>query len=141
MRVLVVIHSRENTKLIRKGNVIIELLCGSAVNNNYIIMQMLNIDLSTNYATGRREAGSRVCVCVCVCVCVWRVRGAKHRVESSSSQWRIHREETEITKEMQEKRKYQGQSQATAEGTGGAACRGFVPGKRPRGWRGESRGN
>jgi hypothetical protein len=68
MRVLVVIHSRENTKLIRKGNVIIELLCGSAVNNNYIIMQMLNIDLSTNYATGRREAGSRVCVCVCVCV-------------------------------------------------------------------------
>lgn len=55
----------------RTGNAITERLGGSAVNNNYIIMQMLNIDLTTNYATGRRAVGGSVCV---------RARaGAKHR--------------------------------------------------------------
>lgn len=49
-----------------------KLLCASAVNNNYIIMQMMNIDITTNYTTGRRGRSS-VCVCMCVyveCVCV-----------------------------------------------------------------------
>ena len=61
MKMLVVIHSRENRESIRKGNAIIELLCGSAVHNNYIMMEMLNIDRTTNYAIGSMGAGA-VCV-------------------------------------------------------------------------------
>ena len=38
METLVVIHSRENREALRKGNATLKLLCGSAVNNNYIIM-------------------------------------------------------------------------------------------------------
>lgn len=88
METLVVINSGENWETIRKGNAILKLLCGSAVNNNYIIMQMLNIDLATNYAIGSTGAGA---MCV-FSVVLWQATVCL--VKSLSSQWEIDGEAT-----------------------------------------------
>lgn len=75
------------------------------MNNNYIIMQMMDIDLTTNYTPGRRGRGS-LCVSLCLCESKHVFTGWTGERNRACSrilifQGRIQGERAEVKKEKQ----------------------------------------